>query len=261
MIKSKKAKSILLTTSLSLGLSLMIPASAYAASYTTVSGDSLFKISRIFGTSIERLMTDNHLNSSYLDIGQVLDVPGSVYTVQKGDTLFLIAKKFGIPLAALQRANNIYSDYLDIGQVLIIPTVTAPDIQVSAESYSASEKYSASDVDLLARLIMAESQGEPYDAKVAVGAVVVNRVQSGQWADSISKVIYQKFNGYYQFTPVENGWIDKPANADCIKAAKEALSGQDPSNGAIFYYDNSTTNQWILAKQVATKIGTMTFTY
>lgn len=118
-----------------------------------------------------------------------------------------------------------------------------------------------SDVDVLARLIMAEAQAEPYDAKVAVGAVVINRVQSGQWAGSIKGVIYQKSGGYYQFTPVQNGWINKPADAECIKAAKAALSGADPTGGAQFYYDDSVTNEWILAKPVSTQIGHMTYAY
>jgi spore germination cell wall hydrolase CwlJ-like protein len=117
------------------------------------------------------------------------------------------------------------------------------------------------DLDLLARLITAEAQGEPYKAQVAIGAVVLNRVKSSDWPDSIKAVIYQKIGGYYQFTPVVNGWIDKPAEAECIKAAKEALSGADPTNGAQFYYDDTTTNEWILAKPVSIQIGHMIFAF
>lgn len=123
------------------------------------------------------------------------------------------------------------------------------------------ESQSGGDVDVLARLIMAEAQGEPYEAKVAVGAVVINRVQSGRWADTVKEVIYQKSGGYYQFTPVQNGWINKPADAECIRAAKAALSGADPTNGAQFYYDDKVTNEWILAKPVSTQIGHMTYAY
>lgn len=117
------------------------------------------------------------------------------------------------------------------------------------------------DLDLLARLIMAEAQGESYDAKVAVGAVVMNRVKSGSFPNSISGVIYQKINGYYQFTPVVNGWINKPANSESINAAKAALSGTDPTKGALFYYDNKTTNPWMLSKPVSVTIGNMIFAY
>ena len=114
---------------------------------------------------------------------------------------------------------------------------------------------------MLARLITAEAQGEEYNAKVAVGAVVLNRVKSDTFANTIKDVIYEKINGYYQFTPVLNGWINKPANEDCIKAAKEALSGIDPTNGALFYFDDSTTNQWLLSRPVSVKIDNMIYTY
>ena len=116
-------------------------------------------------------------------------------------------------------------------------------------------------MDLLARLITAEAQGEPYEAKVAVGAVVINRVQSGVWANTIEAVIYQRINGYYQFTPVQNGWINKPAESESIKAAQAALSGADPTNGAQFYYDDKATNAWILAKPVSVKIGHMIYAF
>ncbi|HYE68201.1 MAG TPA: cell wall hydrolase [Anaerovoracaceae bacterium] len=117
------------------------------------------------------------------------------------------------------------------------------------------------EVDLLARLITAEAQGEPYEAKVAVGAVVINRVQSGVWANTIEAVIYQRINGYYQFTPVQNGWINKPAESESIKAALAALSGADPTNGAQFYYDDKATNAWILAKPVSVQIGHMIYAF
>ncbi|MBN7771773.1 cell wall hydrolase [Clostridium aminobutyricum] len=117
------------------------------------------------------------------------------------------------------------------------------------------------DLDVLARLITAEAQGEPYDAKVAVGAVVMNRVESGLWAATIKDVIYQNINGYYQFTPVANGWINKPAESESIKAAQAALSGVDPTSGAQFYYDDKATNTWILSKPISVQIGHMTYAY
>ncbi len=255
-MKFKSLKSILLTTSLIAGISLF-SSNAYAATYTTVSGDSLFKISKVFNTSITGLMNDNKLTSTNLNIGQRLNVPGITHTVKKGESLYLISKSYKIPLETLRRANNIYTDYLDIGQKLNVPVkpLTAPEPADNASSYSAS------DLDLLARLITAEAQGEQYDAKVAVGAVVLNRVESDSFENTIKDVIYEKINGYYQFTPVLNGWINKPANADSIKAAKEALSGVDPTNGALFYFDKTATNKWLLSRQVSIKIDNMIFTY
>lgn len=255
MIKIKNIKSILLTTSLTLGISLFIPNNAFAATYTIASGDSLYKISQIFSTTTTALMNDNNLTNTTLGIGQELYVNCEIYTVQKGDTLFLISEKFNTQLSALRRANNIYTNYIDIGQKLNIPILPMVVSSITPATYSAS------DLDLLSRLITAEAQGESYDAKVAVGAVVMNRVKSGFFPNSISEVIYQSINGYYQFTPVVNGWINKPADSDSIKAAKAALGGIDSTNNALFYYDNSTTNTWILSKPVSIIIGNMIFAY
>lgn len=276
MKKFKSFKSILLTTSLTVGISLF-SSNAYAATYTTVSGDSLFKISRIFNTSITSLMNDNELTSTNLNIGQHLYVPCKTHTVQKGESLFIISQMYRIPMETLRRANNIYTDYLDIGQMLNIPvklsTTCSAEPSTTSSSVSSSttnttptsvtnpSAYSASDLDLLSRLLTAEAQSEQYDAKVAVGAVVINRVKSGLFENSISGVIYQKIDGYYQFTPVLNGWINKPADADSIKAAKAALSGVDPTKGALFYFDNTSTNKWLLSRQVSIVIDNMIFTY
>jgi len=289
MKRFKSMKSILLTTSLTLGLSLSLASSAFAATYTAVSGDSLYKISQVFNTTITNLVSDNNLTTTNLDIGQELLVPCKSYIVQKGDTLFLIARNYNTPLAALRRANNIYIDYIDIGQELNIPvskpaatqlvtkapattpivsetketapTVTEVAVATPTVSEAPAATYSASDLDLLSRLIMAETQSESYDAKVAVGAVVMNRVKSNLFPNTINDVIYQTISGYVQFTPVSNGWINNPANSDSIKAAKEALSGVDSTNGALFYFDNTTTNTWLLSKPVSIKIDSMIYVY
>ncbi|MBU3159599.1 cell wall hydrolase [Clostridium frigoris] len=104
---------------------------------------------------------------------------------------------------------------------------------------NAAIKYTASELNLLARLITAEAGGESYNAQVAVGAVVINRVRSGSFPNSISAVINEKANGVYQFTPVLNGNITRAAQAGTMKAAIEAVSGTDPTNNAMFFYSGS----------------------
>lgn len=141
------------------------------------------------------------------------------------------------------------------------PAPAKPAVKAAAPAPAKAESGYEYNLDLLARLITAEAQGEPYEAKVAVGAVVMNRVESGQWAGTIKEVIYQNINGYYQFTPVQNGWINKPAEPESIKAAKAAMAGADPTNGAQFYYDDKVTNQWILAKPVSVRIGHMIYAF
>jgi spore germination cell wall hydrolase CwlJ-like protein len=217
----------------------------------------LYKISKLFNTTTTNIINDNNLSSTNISPGKVLYVSCKTYIVQAGDSLYLIAKKYGIDLYTIRRANNIWNDNITPGQVLDIP------IQYTSPNPTESKTiiYSSSDVDLLARLITSEAQGEPYSAMVAVGAVVINRVQSGSFANSINGVIYEKINGYYQFTPVLNGWINKPATSEAIKAANAALAGSDPTNGALFYFDNSTTNSWLWSKQISIIIDKLIFSY
>ncbi|MBP1924410.1 spore germination cell wall hydrolase CwlJ-like protein [Sedimentibacter acidaminivorans] len=259
-MKFKGLKSILLTTGLTLGISLSFSSNAYAATYTAVSGDSLYKISQLFNTTVASLVVNNNLLSTSINIGQVLDVTNLNYTVKKGDTLYLIAKQHNVSLDELRRANNIYTNYIDIGQNLSIP-IKSTSIPSDTVNTNLDATYSSEDLDLLARLITAEAQGESYDAKIAVGAVVMNRVKSDSFPNSINDVIYQVINGYYQFTPVLNGWINKPAQDECIKAAKEVLNGTDPTNGALFFFESSITNTWLLSRPVSMTVDNMTFSY
>ena len=120
-------------------------------------------------------------------------------------------------------------------------------------------KNTASDLNLLARLITAEAGGESYDAQVAVGAVVVNRVKSSSFPNSIIDVINQKTNGSYEFTPVLNGNINKPAQASAVQAANEALSGNDPTNNALFFYSGNAPEALTLQQPVSIIIGNLTF--
>jgi spore germination cell wall hydrolase CwlJ-like protein len=179
-------------------------------------------------------------------------VSATIYTVKTGDSLYLIAKNNNVTLYSLRAANNKWDDSLYTGQAIILPySSTVPNHGVIA--------YNQNEFDLLARLITAETLDQPYNAKVAVGAVVINRIKSKQFADTITGVIYQKINGYYQFTPVLNGWINKPATEDSKKAAQDALNGVDPSNGALFYFDDSTTNKWLWSKPITARIGRMVY--
>lgn len=259
MFKSRKLKALLLT----LSLSLLSAKSVHAASYTVTYGDSLYQIGKLFNTTANIIMQNNGLSSSTIYPGQVLNVSAKTYTVQAGDSLYLIAQKYGVPLSSLRQANDKWDNLIYPGQSLNIPgtassTVTQPSKPAVSKPVVS---YTASDVDLLARLITAEAQGESYTAKVAVGAVVINRVQDSRFPKSINDVIYQKDGGYYQFSPVLNGWINKPATQDSIKAAHEALNGADPTNGALYYFDDSTTNSWLWSKTVALRVDNMVFSY
>lgn len=113
-----------------------------------------------------------------------------------------------------------------------------------------------SDLDLLARLVKAEAEGEPYTGQVAVAAVVLNRLRSPAFANDVRSVIYQRG----QFETVSNGRINEPADAVHFRAVEEALSGRDPSNGALFFFNPAgTRDRFVHSLSVTTRIGRHTF--
>lgn len=234
---------------------LLMAGSAYAESYTVLDGDSLYKIGTLFNTPADTIAGDNKLSGSEIYPGQSLYVRADTYTVKTGDSLYLIAKGHGVALEALRKANNKWDDMIYPGQSLLLPGAAASNSQTASASYTQSE------LDLLARLITAEAQGEPYQAQVGVGAVVLNRVKDSRFPNTISSVIYEVSGGYHQFTPVKNGWINKPATETSKKAAYDALQGSDPSNGAVYYFDDSATNKWLWSKPIKARIGRMVFVY
>lgn len=159
--------------------------------------------------------------------------------VQKGDTLWKIGLKYGVSVTELKRVNHKTSDLLYVGETLKIP-----------QAVSSYEK------DLLARLVEAEAKGEPYAGKVAVATVVLNRVDSHLFPNSIKEVIYQKD----QFTPVKNGEINKPASYASKKAVEEALAFRGHGRGSLYFYNpQKTSNTWLRAKQVTVVIGNHVF--
>ena len=120
------------------------------------------------------------------------------------------------------------------------------------DTTSNNNGYSSSDYQLLARLISAEARGEPYTGQVAVGAVVLNRVEHPSFPNSISGVIYQK----NAFTCITDGQFDKPIADSAYSAARDALNGMDPSGGAIYYFNPSTaTSKWIWSRPLIKTIG------
>ena len=115
---------------------------------------------------------------------------------------------------------------------------------------------SSSDYQLLARLISAEARGESYLGQVAVGAVVLNRVEHPSFPDTISSIIYQKG----AFSCIDDGQFYQPVAESAYKAARDALNGLDPSGGAIYYYNPKTaTNKWIRSRKIITTIGKHVF--
>lgn len=262
---SKKVKTLFFA----LPMAFLFSTSVHAASYQVASGDTLYKLGQLFNTSTATIKQDNQLSSNMIYPGMTLYVAAGTYTVKSGDTLYIIASKYGVSINSIRMANHQWDNNLYPGQKLIIPTAAQSSSQPTT-AYAAAQQvvanssvvpYTQNDLDLLARLITAEAQEEPYTAQVGVGAVVLNRVKDSRFPNTISGVIYEKDSGYYQFTPVENGWINKPATDTAKQAAYDALHGYDPTHGAVYYFDDSTTNQWLWSKPIALRVDKMVFTY
>lgn len=116
--------------------------------------------------------------------------------------------------------------------------------------------YSSSDYNLLARIISAEARGEPYSGQVAVGAVILNRIEHPSFPDTLSGVVYQKG----AFSCLDDGQFYEEVSDSSYRAASDALSGLDPSGGAIYYYNPKTaTSKWIFSREIITTIGNHRF--
>lgn len=122
------------------------------------------------------------------------------------------------------------------------------------KNYSSS--YTNSDLYLLAKCIYAEARGESYTGQVAVGAVILNRVASSAFPNSVAGVIYQK----NAFTAVSDGQINLEPDKTAMNAASDALNGWDPTYGCLYYYNPAVaTSSWIFGRKTVTTIGKHVF--
>ncbi|MFS0864910.1 cell wall hydrolase [Fredinandcohnia sp. 179-A 10B2 NHS] len=209
------------------------------------------------------------------------------YTVQDGDTMSDIAREVGVTLEELAKANpqvedldlifpgqHINTDFdtnspeLSKGvhyiedmkeEVKVATTESAPKEETKVASVSTNVKYTEAEIDLLARIVRAEALGESFEGKVAVAAVVLNRVESPKFPDTIRGVIYQRG----QFSPVSNGSINKPADKESIRAAYAAMTDmRHIAKDALFFYNpDIATSRWLDSRATAVVIGNHVFKY
>ncbi len=122
---------------------------------------------------------------------------------------------------------------------------------ISSGSNAGTSSYN-SNLNLLSRLVYGEARGEPYSGQVAVAAVVLNRVESSSFPNTIAGVIYQAG----AFDAVSDGQINLNPDSTAKKAAQDALNGWDPSYNAIYYFNpNTATNKWIWSRPMTVTIG------
>jgi N-acetylmuramoyl-L-alanine amidase len=203
--------------------------------------------------------------------------PAFAYTVKSGDTMSQIAVDNNLTLEELAKLNPQVEDLdlIYVGQTINTPIqestnaniayAAEPTPEISHISEAVAEepkqdqtlKYSNEELDLLARLVRAEAQGESLQGKIAVACVVLNRVESSTFPNTIKGVIYQKG----QFQPVRNGAINKPADQDSIKAVQEAINSSRHLAGAsLFFYNPAVAkSRWLDSRTTTVVIGNHVF--
>ena len=144
-----------------------------------------------------------------------------------------------------QRKNGLTADG-------IVGPATLKALGMSDAGQSGTSSAQSESVSLLARVISAEARGEPYSGQVAVGAVILNRVEHPSFPNTIAGVVYQPG----AFTCMVDGQFNEPVAESAVRAAQEAMAGADPSGGAIYYFNPDTaTSTWIWSRPLIKVIG------
>ena len=226
--------------------------SAADISYHTVQkGDTCYKIAQNYGVELSAVLNANGLTAGeiiypgrtiVLD-GNAKNTPGANYTVKKGDSLYAIAASYGTTTQKLKQTNGLGADRIYAGQKLLVPTATSGLTQ--------------DEIWLMAKMIHAEARGESDKGQLAVGAVIMNRIKSDLFPNTMNGVLYQK----NQFTAVQDGqFYNLDPDQRAIDAAQKAAMGQDPTGGALFYWNpKKANNSWLNKKPILVTIGNHVF--
>ena len=150
-------------------------------------------------------------------------------------------------LISFQKDNGLTADGIAGSKTLQALGITAD---------SGNGEFTQSEIALLARIISAESRGEPYEGQVAVGAVILNRIAHPSFPNTLAGVIYQPG----AFSCLDDGQVNEPVSESAARAARDAMNGWDPTGGAIYYFNpNTATSKWIWSRPVITVIGSHRF--
>ena len=216
---------------LALCLSLLLPLSAFAAVLEVGSrGSDVTKVQK-----------------KLIQYGYMTGAADGRYGEKTRDAVLWFQKKNG-----LQQDGKVGDDTAAALGV----TLSGSSSPKAAPASSSSAKIISADHRLLSKLVYAEARGEPYKGQVAVAAVVLNRVASSSFPNTISGVVYQR----NAFTCVNNGSINNTPDSSCIRAALDALNGWDPTGGCLYYYNPRTAvDDWIRTRPTKTVIGRHSF--
>lgn len=166
--------------------------------------------------------------------------------IQTGDTLQILFEKYQL--------NQNETEMIDVrflnNEKIVNSHKTVIEKKDNTLTISNKEK------NLIARLVHAEAEGEPYVGKVAVATVVLNRVEHKEFPDTVKEVIYEE----NAFEPVQNGSIKESANKEAVKAVQEAVANQDKDDELLYFYNPETaTSDWIFSREVIKTIGNHSF--
>lgn len=171
------------------------------------------------------------------------------YLTGRADGIFGAKTKTAV--IKFQRKNGLTAD-----GVIGTRTAQALGISLSSNTSSSSQTTSSTNLNLLARVVYGEARGEPYTGQVAVAAVLLNRVKSSSFPNTVAGVVYQSG----AFDCVSDGQINLTPNQSAYNAARDALNGWDPTYGCLFYYNPRTaTSKWMLSRTVKLNIGNHAF--
>lgn len=250
MFTFKKKLTLLLGALMIFAFSTPLAAETLYTSHTVVSGESVYKIAQNYGIATDAIVNANGLSQGgaciYSGMALVIDenaknTYGGNYTVASGDSLYKIAAKYGISVSTLKSCNGLSADRIYIGQKLLV------------EGSENSGALSENDIYMMAKMIYAEARGESYQGQVAVGAVIMNRIKSSAFPNTMRGVLFQN----KQFSAVDDGQYSMTPNATALQAAREAAGGADPTYGSLFYWNpqKAPNNSFLNAKPIVVTIG------
>ncbi|MFC3885442.1 cell wall hydrolase [Bacillus songklensis] len=245
--------------------------------YQVFKGDNFQKFGQQYGITIDHIKQENNLLDDWTYIEAMLPIPDKtkVLAVQllkpaieiphKAKVLAAQSSKPAIQTPPETKVLAVQSSKPAIQtppetKVLAVQSTKPAMKPAEKEPAKPAVSISNKEKDLFARLVEAEAKGEPYKGKVAVATVVLNRVDSPQFPDTVTDVINQVVGGAYAFSPVQNGEINKPASDEAKRAVDEALTRKDRLNDCIYFYNPEiATDDWIRTRNVVKTIGNHVF--
>lgn len=268
--------------SLGAALGLMAAVSSvWAVEYRVRAGDTLGEIAQRFRVSVADIKARNGLTSNTIIVGDVLQIPtddegsaGSTHTVRDGESLWLIALKYRITTDQLRRANGLRTDVLQVGQRLSIPGGATGDREERPtsgprETTNREERREApvrgvsrEHLEVLARIVKGEMPHDGcFEGKVAVAAVILNRVRHPAFPKTIPGVAHQPLQFSCYNRDVRSRLYNGPIPEWAWEAARAAVNGRDPSNDATHYFNPYLVRpSWARDMRFLKRIGTESHT-